>query len=420
MKKVISLFFALLFISSGLTYSQKQSKTIQIEGKSQHYLTIGTEDRKLGQPLVIFESSMGRNLETWQRVINELSETTPAFAYDRAGIGQSEAMDEAPAPENRAKQLKALLDGLELTPPYILVGQEWGGILIKDFAEAYPMDVEAMVYIDPINRSSSRSTMIGLLDREGLDGEKIAAEHFKIKDEQFLNAPKGFLAERKALSDFMAGASADDILFDFPKIPSVIFVGGLQDGFSVNTINTLLGNHQEFLNILQKDRIADFTEQTLQNHDSEMVLISDYTYYLNMQAPEKIGSAILSKYFANPSKKIVQAAERYSPEEFREYLDGLLAYFPENKIPESVINGLGYDQLRRDKPEYAFVLFQYNVNRFPDSANVYDSMGDGLVALGKAKDAVPYFEKAVKIGEVSKHSDLELFKKNLASAKVEK
>jgi hypothetical protein len=47
-------------------------------------------------------------------------------------------------------------------------------------------------------------------------------------------------------------------------------------------------------------------------------------------------------------------------------------------------------------------------------------MGDGLVALGKVKEAVPYFQKAVEIGEVSKHSDLELFKKNLASAEVEK
>jgi alpha-beta hydrolase superfamily lysophospholipase len=134
MQKTISLFFALLFISSGLTFAQKKGKIITIDGKSQHYLTIGTEDRKLGQPLIIFESRLGTNLETWQRVINELGETTLVFAYDRAGIGQSEAMDEAPTPENRTKQLKALLEKLELAPPYILVGQEWGGILIKDFA----------------------------------------------------------------------------------------------------------------------------------------------------------------------------------------------------------------------------------------------------------------------------------------------
>lgn len=420
MQKIVSLFLVFLFISTGLTYAQKQGKTIQIEGKSQHYLTIGTEDRKLGQPLVIFESSLGTNLETWQRVIDELGETTPVLAYDRAGIGQSEPMDEVPSPENRTKQLKALLDDLELTPPYILVGQEWGGILIKDFAKAYPMDVEAMIYIDPINRSSSRSTMIPLLDREGLDGEKIAAEHFKFENDRIVNASEGVRAEGKAILDLTTGESSETKLFDYPKIPSVIFVGGMHEGFMENPFNPLPVNYQEFMNILQKDRIGDCTEQTLQNPDSEMVLVSDYSYYLNLQAPEKIGSAILSKYLSNPSKKIVQAAERYSTEEFQEYLDGLLAYFPENKIPESIINGLGYDQLRHDKSEYAFVLFQYNVDRFPNSANVYDSMGDGLVTLGKMTEAVPYFEKAVKMGEVCKHSDLELFKKNLANAMVEK
>ena len=55
---------------------------------------------------------------------------------------------------------------------------------------------------------------------------------------------------------------------------------------------------------------------------------------------------------------------------------------------------LGYDQLRRDQPEHAMVLFSYNLEQNPESANVYDSMGDGLVALGKTKEAIPYFEKS--------------------------
>jgi hypothetical protein len=47
-------------------------------------------------------------------------------------------------------------------------------------------------------------------------------------------------------------------------------------------------------------------------------------------------------------------------------------------------------------------------------------MGDGFVSLGKVKEAVPYFQKAVEMGEAINHSDLELFKKNLVSAKEEK
>jgi len=420
MQKAIFLFFALLFISSGLTYSQKQSKTIQIEGKSQHYLTIGTEDRKLGQSLIIFESSLGTNLEAWQRVINELGETTPILAYDRAGIGQSEVMDGAPSPENRTKQLKALLEKLELTPPYILVGQEWGGILIKDFASTYPQDIEAMIYIDPLNRSSQQQNMISLLDKAGLKGERIASSYFKIKEDQLKYAPEGIRSEAKVILDLETGESSNSTIYDYPRIPSVIIAGGMKAEIIFNPSSPLAEEFKVLNQILQADRIAEFTHQTMNNSDSEMVLVSQSAQFFTFQEAEKLASIISFRYFNNPSKKIVQAAERYAPEEFREYLDGLLAYFPENKIPESIINGLGYDQLRRDRPEYAIALFQYNLDRFPDSANVYDSMGDGLVALGKVKEAVPYFQKAVEIGEVSKHSDLELFKKNLASAKVEK
>lgn len=419
MEKTISLFFALIFISAGLTFAQKKNKTIQIEGKSQHYLTIGTEDRKLGQPLIIFESSLGTNLESWQRVINELGETTPVLAYDRAGIGQSEAMDEVPTPENRTKQLKALLDKLELTPPYILVGQEWGGILIKDFASTYPQDIEAMIYIDPINRSMQKQKMVSLLDKAGLEGERIAASYFKIKEDQLKYYPEGIRSEAKILLDLETGES-NSTIYDYPRIPSVIIAGGMKSEIMFNPSSPLAEEFKDLNLILQADRIGEFTQKTMENSNSEMVLVSQSAQFFTFQEPEKLASIISFRYFSEPSKKIVQAAERYSPEEFREYLDGLLAYFPENKIPETIFNGLGYDQLRRDKPEYAFVLFKYNVDRFPNSANVYDSMGDGLVALGKAKEAIPYFEKAVKMGEVSKHNDLELFKKNLANAKVEK
>jgi pimeloyl-ACP methyl ester carboxylesterase len=420
MQKIFSSFVVLLIVSSGFTFAQKKSKTVQIEGKSQHYLTIGTEERKLGQPLVIFESGLGTNLETWQGVIDELGETTPVFAYDRAGIGQSEAMDEVPNPENRTKQLKTLLDKLDLNPPYILVGQEWGGILIKDFAQSYPQDVEAMIYLDPINQSTQKKQMISLLDKAGLEGERIAGSYFKIKEDQLKYAPEGVRSEAKVILELETGELSNPGIYDYPALPSVIIAGGMKSQIMFSPSSPFVEEFKVLNQILQADRIAEFTQQTMENSDSELILVSKSAQFFSFQEPEKLGSIISFSYFQDRSKKIVQASERYSTEEFQEYLNGLLAYFPESKIPESLINGLGYDQLRRDQPEYAIALFQYNLNRFPDSANVYDSMGDGLVALGKVKEAVPYFQKAVEMGEAINHSDLELFKKNLASAKEEK
>lgn len=421
MQKIFTLFLALLFTGSGLTFAQKQSKTIQIDGKSQHYQLNGIKNRKLGQPLIILEGDMGSYLENWQRVINKIPENTPVFAYDRAGLGISEAFEEIPTPANRTKQLKRLLDELKLAPPYILVGDGWGAILIKDFALAFPKDIEAMVYLDPADRFTRKEKMIETLDLQGLEGEELASEYFRIRREGIQNAPKGVQAEAEVMLDFAEGKIKDLKLYDFPEIPSAILVGGKHVGFEENSMNASLGfNYIELMNKLQSSRIADFTEQILAIKNSEMVLISNYMHYLHIQEPEKVSSAISSKYYGNPSARLVSASEKYTAEEFEEYLEGMLSYYPKEKLTEPMINMLGYDQLRRDQPEHAMVLFQHNLARFPNSANVYDSVGDCLVSMGKVKEAIPYFEKAVSMGKVSKHRDLELFKKNLANAKVEK
>ena len=44
--------------------------------------------------------------------------------------------------------------------------------------------------------------------------------------------------------------------------------------------------------------------------------------------------------------------------------------------PEYMINLLGYQYLGQDKVENAIEVFKENVVRFPDSANVYDSLGE--------------------------------------------
>jgi Tfp pilus assembly protein PilF len=60
------------------------------------------------------------------------------------------------------------------------------------------------------------------------------------------------------------------------------------------------------------------------------------------------------------------------------------------------------------------VLFEDNLENHPNSANVYDSFGDGLLAVDRVQQAAQSFEKAVELGKKSNHRDLELFIKNLS------
>jgi predicted alpha/beta superfamily hydrolase len=73
-------------------------------------------------------------------------------------------------------------------------------------------------------------------------------------------------------------------------------------------------------------------------------------------------------------------------------------------LPEDVLNTLGYAAIRDlRKPALAVTLFRRNAELYPASANVYDSLGDGLLALGDTTAAVAQFKRAVEVGTRTKH-----------------
>ena len=67
------------------------------------------------------------------------------------------------------------------------------------------------------------------------------------------------------------------------------------------------------------------------------------------------------------------------------------------RLPERVLNGLGYDLLGYDKVALAIAVFQRNVQAYPQSANVYDSLGDGFLAAADTTSALTQFRKAVEV-----------------------
>ena len=62
--------------------------------------------------------------------------------------------------------------------------------------------------------------------------------------------------------------------------------------------------------------------------------------------------------------------------------------------PENVINQLGYQLLFQAKPEEAIAVFKANVERYPGSANVYDSLAEAYERGGRIDLAEPLYDKA--------------------------
>jgi tetratricopeptide (TPR) repeat protein len=82
-------------------------------------------------------------------------------------------------------------------------------------------------------------------------------------------------------------------------------------------------------------------------------------------------------------------------------------------VAEGRINGLGYAFLAENKPGAAVVLFELNVERFPDSWNAHDSLGEGYAALGKKDLAVKSYERSLALnpGSAGGRAMLEKLKK---------
>ncbi len=68
--------------------------------------------------------------------------------------------------------------------------------------------------------------------------------------------------------------------------------------------------------------------------------------------------------------------------------------------PESFINQLGYAFIDNPKTQdKANALFSMNVKNYPNSSNVYDSMGDCYLAQQDSVKALELFKKALEVGE---------------------
>jgi len=64
---------------------------------------------------------------------------------------------------------------------------------------------------------------------------------------------------------------------------------------------------------------------------------------------------------------------------------------------EADLNNYGYQLMGSGDLNKAVEIFNLNIQRYPDSWNVYDSLGEALAQQGKTKEAIEYYEKALKM-----------------------
>ncbi len=64
---------------------------------------------------------------------------------------------------------------------------------------------------------------------------------------------------------------------------------------------------------------------------------------------------------------------------------------------EVEMNRSGYQLINQNKLKEAIEIFKMNVELYPEAWNVYDSLGEGYMLLGKKELAIKYYEKSLEI-----------------------
>jgi pimeloyl-ACP methyl ester carboxylesterase len=109
-----------------------------------------------GSPTVLLEAGFGGSSRNWNSVLGALGRTTRSCAYDRAGLGDSDATPGVHDAGDEIKDLERLLANARIEPPYVLVGHSYGGLLARLFAHTHLDQTGAVVLVDAEGRDAWR------------------------------------------------------------------------------------------------------------------------------------------------------------------------------------------------------------------------------------------------------------------------
>jgi pimeloyl-ACP methyl ester carboxylesterase len=207
-------FLAVVIVSHA---EAQETRSLNVDGHRLRVRVAGLEHFG-ARPVVVFESGARMRLETWDPVFARVAAFAPVLAYDRGGNGESDADPHSPTPEHVARTLHALLAEARLKPPYVLVGQSWGGPLIRMYAGIYPDEVAGLVYVDPSDWRTEAED-IEYFRAQGYSPEG----RLKRRAELFASAPAGgeYGAIREAASTFFAALR---ILPRMPDVPVTVLM----------------------------------------------------------------------------------------------------------------------------------------------------------------------------------------------------
>jgi pimeloyl-ACP methyl ester carboxylesterase len=220
-------------------------RTVDVDGRGIRVWTAGIDQRRSGHPVVILESGAGEGLETWKPVFGEIARVVPVVAYDRRGIGQSEPDPVKPTLRRVAQSLRSLLQRMNISPPYVLVGHSWGGLLTRAYFDQYANEVAGLVFLDALDPGMPRQERAKTVPPE--ERERVLAP--PMLPEIPSDTPAGLRAEYELVGSEMVN--------DYPEARSLRVPNGVPIVVVLAAPPGRVKNSGGALSLLRDNRLAE-------------------------------------------------------------------------------------------------------------------------------------------------------------------
>ncbi len=185
-------------VTTGDAYAQfaRPGQLVDIGGRRLNLHCSGA-----GPVTVIFDSPSGEPGLSWFKVQPRIAQRTRACLYDRAGLGFSDPSPRPGTVGNAADDLHALLGAAGIAPPYILVGNSYGGATAQVYAYRYPDQVKGLVLVEPYHEEQSARSSAAT----GGKSDQMRAMGEQMEKDCAEQAARGFVPGSEALANCTGG-----------------------------------------------------------------------------------------------------------------------------------------------------------------------------------------------------------------------
>ena len=170
-----------------------------------------------GPPTYLLFNGAGVLMEGWGRVFPDLVRQGRVFAWNRFGVGRSSPPTLPQTGTVVVDTLRQVLQGLDVQPPYVLVGHSLGGLHAQLFARRFPDEVAGVVLIEATHPR----------DREMLKGHE--GHLAKVLSNVMSMPQRLFRRNLHSEVDWIDAAAREvESAGPFPQVPLVVITGGKQ------------------------------------------------------------------------------------------------------------------------------------------------------------------------------------------------